>query len=119
MVPRHRAGREIADCEGMRPARPFGTAGQRDDVIDLVRQFGRGPVHLVAWSYLAHPAMAVAIERPDLARNLFLYEPGFPTFVGSVTARDAVLADTMAAFGPVAEAFAQGDPGARRRSRRA
>ncbi len=93
-----------------RPTRPFGTAGQRDDLIDLIWSLGRGPVHLVAWSFSAHPAMAVAIERPDLVRSLFLYEPGFPTFVEDEAARDAVVADMRTAFAPVAEAFARGDP---------
>ncbi|NNU80447.1 alpha/beta hydrolase [Halovulum dunhuangense] len=93
-----------------RPSRPFGTAGQRDDLIDLIRSLGRGPVHLVAWSYSAHAAIAVAIDRPDLVRSLFLYEPGFPTFVEDAAARDAVLDDMRAAFAPVEEAFARGDP---------
>ena len=95
--------------QGMRASRPFGTAGQRDDVIDLIRSIGRGPVHLVAWSYSAQAAMAVAITRPDLVRSLFLYEPGFPTFVETASARDEVQADTIAAFGPVAEALGRGD----------
>lgn len=92
-----------------RRSRPFGTAGQRDDLIDFISSLGRGPVHLVAWSFSAHSAMAVAIDRPDLVRSLFLYEPGFPTLVEDAAARDAVIADTQAAFGPVAEAFARGD----------
>lgn len=92
-----------------RPRRPFGTAGQRDDIIDLIWSLGRGPVHLVAWSFSAHSAMAVAIDRPDLVRSLFLYEPGFPTFIEDGAVRAAVTADMQAAFGPVAQAFERAD----------
>ncbi len=92
-----------------RPSRPFGTAGQRDDIIDLIWSLGRGPVHLVAWSFSAHSALAVAIDRPDLVRSLFLYEPGFPTFIEDDAMRDAVMADMGAAFGPVAQAVESGD----------
>ncbi|NKX44626.1 alpha/beta fold hydrolase [Roseicyclus persicicus] len=92
-----------------RPTRPFGTAGQRDDLIDLIWSLGRGPVHLVAWSFSAHSAMAVAIDRPELVRSLFLYEPGFPTFVADATDRDAVASDMRAAFAPVETAFGRGD----------
>jgi pimeloyl-ACP methyl ester carboxylesterase len=92
-----------------RPTRPFGTAGQRDDLIDLIWSLGRGPGHLVAWSFSAHPAMAVAIDRPDLVRSLFLYEPGCPTFIQDEADRDAVLADMRAAFTPVEQAFARED----------
>ncbi len=93
----------------VRPTRPFGTAGQRDDIIDLIWSLGRGPVHLVAWSFSAHSAMAVAIDRPDLVRSLFLYELGFPTFVDDEAARGSVVADMSVAFGPVAQAFERGD----------
>jgi pimeloyl-ACP methyl ester carboxylesterase len=92
-----------------RPTRPFGTASQRDDLIDLIWSLGRGPVHLVAWSFSAHSALAVAIDRPDLVPSLFLYEPGFPTFVEDEARREAVVNDMGAAFAPVAEAFRRGD----------
>ncbi|MDX9862863.1 MAG: alpha/beta hydrolase [Rhodospirillales bacterium] len=92
-----------------RPSRPFGTAAQADDLVDLITSLARGPVHLVAWSYSAHAAMAVAAAKGDMVRSLCLYEPGFPTFVADETARDQAFADTMAAFGPVAEALARGD----------
>jgi pimeloyl-ACP methyl ester carboxylesterase len=95
-----------------RHVRPFGTAGQRDDLVDVIQSLWRGPVHLVAWSYSAHAAMAVALQRPDLVRSLFLYEPGFPTFVEDGSLRDAAIADAMAAFGPVAEALTRGDQSA-------
>jgi len=94
---------------GERPARPFGTAARVDDLTDLIEALGLGPVHLVAWSYSCHAAMALAADRPELVRSLFLYEPGFPTFLSDAGALEAVHADTMAAFGPVAAAFASGD----------
>jgi pimeloyl-ACP methyl ester carboxylesterase len=63
----------------------------------------------VAWSFSAHSALAVAIDRPDLICSLFLYEPSFPTFVEDEALREAVVADMGAAFAPVAEAFRGGD----------
>ena len=95
---------------GASAARPFGTGAQADDIADLIESLGLGPVHLVAWSFSCHAAMAVAANRPELIRSLFLYEPGFPTFISDSDLLEAVHSDTMAAFGPVAEAFAEGNP---------
>jgi pimeloyl-ACP methyl ester carboxylesterase len=93
-----------------RPERPFGTAGQADDLADLIAALGVAPVHLVAWSYAAHPALVLASRRPELVASLFLYEPGFPTFIADAAVAGAVIEDMMAAYEPVGAAFAAGDP---------
>lgn len=91
-----------------RPERPFGTAGQAEDLADLITALEAAPAHLVAWSYAAHAALALARHRPDLVASLFIYEAGFPTFIADRTIADAVVSDMMAAYEPVGEAFAAG-----------
>lgn len=93
-------------CDG---DRPFGTTQQRDDLRDLIPLLGAGPVHLVAWSYSAHAALALAVEAPDLVRSVFVCEPGFPTFVHDPEKQLLVHEDMMAAFGPVFGAISGGD----------
>lgn len=80
--------------------RSFGTGQQRDDLAEIVETVGM-PVDIVAWSYAAHAALALAIDRPDMVRSLYLFEPGFPTFVSDPDHLARFEADTMAAFGPV------------------
>lgn len=92
-----------------RPARPFGTGGQAEDLADLIAALGAAPAHIVAWSFAAHAALALACRRPELVASLFLFEPGFPTFVTDPATLAAIEEDTLAAFVPVAEAFADGD----------
>lgn len=92
-----------------RPARPFGTDGQAADLCDLIACLGRGPVHLVAWSYSAHAALVLAARHPGMVKSLFLYEPGFPTYIEDESAAAAVIDDMMRAYEPVSEAFAAGD----------
>lgn len=91
-----------------RPDRPFGTGGQAEDLLDFIRLLGRGPVHLVAWSYSAHAALTLAVRHHECIRSLFLYEPGFSTFVEEERAIEAIESDMAIAFAGVAEAFAKG-----------
>lgn len=94
---------------GSHGERPFGTGSQRDDLRDLIPALNTGPVHLVAWSYSAHAALVVAAACPDLVLSLFVYEPGFPTFVTDKDEIGLVQEDMMRAFGPVFEAMSEDD----------
>ena len=94
---------------GPHGTRGFGTAEQRDDLADLITELELGPVHLVGWSYSAHAALALAVERPELLRSVMIYEPGFPTFITDQPVLDAIHADMGAAFGPVFAALEQGN----------
>ena len=47
-----------------------------DDLIAFVEALDRGPVHLVGWSHGGVVGTHAALERPDLFRSLFFYEPG-------------------------------------------
>lgn len=92
-----------------RPLRPFGTDGQVADLLNLIAHLGRGPVHLVAWSYAAHAALVMAARHPNKVKSLFLFEPGFPTFIDDEATAQAVINDMTRAYQPVAEAFAAGN----------
>lgn len=94
---------------GERWLRPFGTKGMADDLADVIEALGAGPVHLVAWSYSAHAALELAVRCPALVASLFLYEPGFATFVDDPAQLFAIAADTRAAFGPVEAHVVKGD----------
>lgn len=94
---------------GPHGARPFGTQQQYQDLIEIAQTIG-GPIDIAAWSYSAHAALALAIERSALVRSLYLFEPGFPTFVSDPDDLTRIEGDTMAAFGPVFGALAENDP---------
>jgi pimeloyl-ACP methyl ester carboxylesterase len=94
---------------GPHGTRTFGTEEQLLDLRDLIVALDLGPVHLVAWSYSAHAALACAVRHPELIRSLFLYEPGFPTFITDPGTLDAIRQDMVEAFAPVFEAVACGD----------
>lgn len=97
-------------------SRSFGTASQAEDLVAMLDALGLRRAHVVAWSFSAHSALAAALRAPDRMRSLFLYEPGFPTFVTDPAAQAAISADGAHAFGPVAEAAGRGDwPEAARR----
>jgi pimeloyl-ACP methyl ester carboxylesterase len=92
-----------------RPLRPFGTDGQVADLLDFVAGLECGPVHLVAWSYSAHAALVIAARHPAMVKSLFVFEPGFPTYLDDGDAIDALVGDMMRAYEPVGAAFAAGD----------
>ena len=94
---------------GAPDARPFGLRTHTDALAAFIAALGRGPVHLVAWSYGAHAALTLAVERPALLRSVFVHEPGFPTFVEDEEELRRFGADAQARFAPVAAAVAQGD----------
>lgn len=90
-------------------ALPFGLRVHTDALGGFVERLGAGPVHLVAWSYAAHAALTLAVERPALLRSVFAYEPGFPSFLTSPDDQRAFADDAQALFGPVGAALAAGD----------
>src|SRR5690606_30757590 len=57
---------------------------------------------------LVHGAPA-AVERPRLMRSLFVYEPGFPTWVSDPEQLREVSADAERMFGPASAAVQRGD----------
>jgi pimeloyl-ACP methyl ester carboxylesterase len=87
---------------------PFGVRTHADDLIALLRELAE-PAHVVAWSYGAHVALTAASEAPNLFRSMFVYEPGFPTYVTDARELDELAADAERMFGPVFAAVEQGD----------
>lgn len=89
--------------------RAYGLPTHVAELIDFVERLAAGPVHLVGWSYGADAAISVAVERPDLVRSLFAFEPGAAMWVADDARRAEVQHDAAAWFGPVFEAARQGD----------
>lgn len=94
---------------GAEDPRPFGLRVHADALAGFIGALGAGPVRLVAWSYAAHAALTLAVERPVLLHSVFAYEPGMPTFLESAQDIAAFTADVQALFSPVTAALAEGD----------
>lgn len=88
---------------------PFGIETHSDDLLEVIRELGTGPVHLVAWSYAGHIALHAALRSPELFRSVFIYEPGVPTYVSDPADLAEFAADANAMFGPVFAAAQAGD----------
>lgn len=88
---------------------PFGISTHAEDLATFIEGMERGPVHLVAWSYSAHAALYLACHRPQLLRSVFVYEPGFPTYVTDPEALAAFEADAARMYGPLGAAVHSGD----------
>jgi len=86
----------------------FGTRLHANDLEDLLAGLEE-PAHVIAWSYGAHVALAAAVERPRLIRSLFVYEPGFPTWVSDPEQLREFSADAERMFGPALAAVQGGD----------
>lgn len=87
---------------------PYGVNTHSRDLIEFIAAVA-APVHLVAWSYAAHVAFDAVLRRPDLFRSLFVYEPGFATYVADQADQSAAQEDAIAAFGPAFVAAGSGD----------
>lgn len=88
---------------------PYGVNTHSRDLTAFLEAINVGPVHLVAWSYAAHVAFDAVLRHPNLFRSLFVYEPGFGTYLADQTERDAVQEDAMVAFGPAFVSASNGD----------
>jgi pimeloyl-ACP methyl ester carboxylesterase len=52
-------------------------AAHGSDAAALLSAIGAGPAHVLGWSAGGLVALALALERPDLVKNLLLYEPPY------------------------------------------
>ena len=86
----------------------FGTRLHANDLEELLAALEE-PAHVIAWSYGAHVALAAAVERPRLMRSLFVYEPGFPTWLSDAGELREYSADAERMFGPASAAVQRGD----------
>lgn len=92
---------------GMSPA-PFGISTHAGDLALMLEGMGGG-IHLVAWSYSAHAALLLAYQHPHLLRSVFVYEPGFPTYVTDPEALARFGEDASLMYEPLGSALQRGD----------
>ena len=85
----------------------FGTERHAADLEQFIDATMDAPVVVVAWSYGCHPALLLAMRRPDLVAALVLYEPVIGSFVEDDELRHRFGADAAACFGPVGEVLAE------------
>lgn len=88
---------------------PFGSATHATDLVNFVTALDIGPVALAAWSYSGHVALAAALARPDLFTSLFVYEPGFATYVTDPELLALFGEDATKVFAPIIESANEGD----------
>jgi pimeloyl-ACP methyl ester carboxylesterase len=59
----------------------YSVATHANDLAGFIKQLNAGPVRVVGWSYGGTVALALAVQRPDLVRSLFLNEPALGSIV--------------------------------------
>jgi pimeloyl-ACP methyl ester carboxylesterase len=59
----------------------FSVATHADDLAAFIKGLHVGPVVLVGWSYSGPIVLLVAVQHPELARGMFIYEPGSLSYV--------------------------------------
>ena len=83
------------------------------DLIAVIEALGRGPVHLVTWSFSGQTGVLAALKRPDLIRSIAFYEPMFePTVLAILPeneASEAAVGELLARLGPAFAALEGGD----------
>ncbi len=87
----------------------FGVQTHADDLAAFIRGLDAGPVHLVAWSYAGHIALKVALEKPELVKSAFVFEPAVASYVSDPAQLKALADDAGVMFGPVGQAVQSGD----------
>jgi pimeloyl-ACP methyl ester carboxylesterase len=101
--------------------RYFGTAPWPDDgrnfsinthAADLAAFITRqrlGPVALVGWSYGAAVCLKMAVDQPELAQRLILYEPAVTSFVHAPEEAETAAADRLEMTAQARDRVSQGD----------
>lgn len=81
-----------------------------DDLAQLIRALGLGPVHLVGTSYGAFVALALAVEQPRLVRTMVLAEAPVLQWANATPHGAELYQDFLQrTHVPAAAAFARGD----------
>ncbi len=82
----------------------FSMATHLSDLTTLIERLSLAPVNVVGWSYGSSLALALAVERPQMVKRLFLYEPGINTAnILEEPKQQAILAEELASFASVAK----------------
>ena len=83
---------------------------EADDLAQLLDAWGLGPVHLVASSYGAFAALALAVAQPQRVRSLVAVEPAMLCYADfSASGRAARASFQRTVVEPANAAFRQGD----------
>lgn len=82
---------------------------QLADVAALIDKLGLAPVHLVGHSYGANLALALALQHPELVRDVVLAEPVFVSLLPAGPELDSMQAIGRRVIGGVMAQFARGD----------
>src|SRR5262245_30750371 len=108
--------RYIAPTQRYFGTAPWPDAGEKysivthvNDLTAFVRELKVGPVHLVGWSYGGAIALTLAVQHPELVKDLFLYEPSLATFVTDAADAKAAGEDRRDMSTPAANASKAGD----------
>jgi pimeloyl-ACP methyl ester carboxylesterase len=78
------------------------------DLVSLLDAWGE-PTHLVGWSYSGPIVLQAALDRPDLVRNVVIFEPTLETVVEGDPEHEQALAAWGEGWGPAVEASRNGD----------
>ena len=73
--------------------RDFSIQTHAADLAAFVGSMNVAPVAIVGWSYGGAVSLAMALQHPELASRLFLYEPALATFVGDASDAKGASAD--------------------------
>jgi non-heme chloroperoxidase len=74
------------------PGQDYDPALQLADLIGFIEKLGRGPVHLVGYSYGAELALRLVLLRPELVKSVVLTEPG----INAIAYRQFEIVDSLA-----------------------
>src|SRR5215813_10052232 len=90
----------------------FSMTTHADDLAAFIRQLGRGPAHVVGWSYGGGIAIVLAVHHAEWVKSLFVYEPGLATFVTDPADAQVAGEDRKDMRAPAAIAAKAGDTSA-------
>jgi pimeloyl-ACP methyl ester carboxylesterase len=79
------------------------------DLADFISKHRLEPVALVGWSYGAAVCLKMAVDQPDLAQRLILYEPAIISFVHATEEAETAAADRLEMTARARDRASQGD----------
>jgi len=89
--------------------RQFSISTHAEDLADFTSRQPREPVALVGWSYGAAVCLKLAVNRPELARRLILYEPAIISFVQDPHEAETAAADRLEMTAEARDRVKRGD----------
>lgn len=75
--------------------RNFSIQTHATDLAAFISAARLAPVAIVGWSYGGAVCLTMSVQRPELVKRLFVYEPGFATFVSDPVAVQRAIEDRL------------------------